>query len=345
MHQADIKPRSRAHQAAHEIWKAESGPHRLETAGHRLAQRVPIAHADDLVGSVLSELHGRSYDSVDAVYVVDESKHLEGLIRLRDLLGLPVEARIGDVMQHKPPLVHPEDDQERVALLAIKHSLAAVPVVDGQSRLMGVVPAQTLIKVLRREHMEDLHLLAGIYQGQAQAHEALEASPAHRTRDRLPWLFVGLLGSMIATLIMAHFEAVLQARVAVAFFVPAIVYLADAIGTQTEAIAVRFLSVNHFPLRQLLAGELTAGLLIGLSLGAVILPVVWLSFGDFSLALAVALAVIAAAATAATVGLIFPWLLHWLGKDPALGSGPVATIIQDVLSLLIYFLIVAALVM
>lgn len=341
---AEAKSHSRAHQAAHDIWKAVHGPHRLETAGHRLAQRVPIAHAEDLVSHVLGGLHGRTYDAVDAVYIVDELGRLEGLIRLRDLLDVPLESRLGDVMLHKPPIVHPEDDQERVALLAIKHSLAAVPVVDHQGCLMGVVPAQTLIKVLRREHMEDLHMLAGIYKGQTQAHEALEATPMHRTWERLPWLFVGLAGSMVATLIMARFQAVLEARMAIAFFVPAIVYLSDAIGTQTEAIAVRFLSVNNPPLRQLLGGELVAGLLIGLSLGAVILPVVWLTFGDFYLALAVALAVLAAGACAATIGLVFPWLLHHWGKDPALGSGPVATIIQDVLSLLIYFLIVAILV-
>jgi len=338
------KTQSRAHQAAHDIWKAVHGPHRLETAGHRLAQHVPIAHADDSVSEVLGELHGRTYDTVDAVYVVDEGGRLEGLIRLRELLAAPLDCRLGDVMLRQPPTVHPQTDQERVALVAIKHGLPTVPVVDRERRLMGVVPALTLIKVLRREHMEDLHTLAGIYRGQTQAHDALEANPAHRTRDRLPWLFVGLAGSMVATLVMAHFEAVLQARVAVAFFVPAIVYLADAIGTQTEAIAVRFLSVDHVPLRKLLAGEMVAGLLIGLSLGVVILPTVWLVFHDFRLALAVALAVLAAGGCAATTGLIFPYILHRLGKDPALGSGPVATIIQDVFSLLIYFLIVGILV-
>jgi magnesium transporter len=113
--------------------------------------------------------------------------------------------------------------------------------------------------------------------------------------------------------------------------------MADAIGTQTEAIAVRFLSLEQAPLRRLLWGELTAGLLIGVSLGAVIFPAVMLAFNDLNLAIAVTAAVVAAAGCAATVGLFFPWLLARAGKDPALGSGPVATIIQDVLSILIYF--------
>jgi magnesium transporter len=139
---------------------------------------------------------------------------------------------------------------------------------------------------------------------------------------------------------MARFEHLLKARLAVAFFIPGIVYLADAIGTQTEAIAVRGLSLSRASLRDLLTGELRTGLLIGTVLGALSFPAVFLAFGDGWLALAVALALLTAGTTATTIGLLFPWVLAYAGKDPALGSGPVATIIQDVLSLLIYFMLV-----
>jgi magnesium transporter len=141
---------------------------------------------------------------------------------------------------------------------------------------------------------------------------------------------------MLATLLMSRFEATLQAKLAVAFFVPAIVYLADAIGTQTEAIAVRGLSLSHASMRSLVWGELRTGLLIGVALALIAWPAVWLAFGDARLAFAVALALTAAGAMATTIGLLFPWVLAHLGKDPALGSGPVATIVQDVLSLAIY---------
>jgi magnesium transporter len=156
-------------------------------------------------------------------------------------------------------------------------------------------------------------------------------------------LLVGLLGSVVATFVVSRFEHALEARVAVAFFVPGLVYLADAIGTQTEAVAVRGLSLSHAPLRVLLAGELDAGLLIGLTLAALTFPAVWFVFGDLYLALAVALALMVAGGVATTIGLFLPWVLYRAGKDPAFGSGPVATIIQDVLSLLIYFTIVSLL--
>jgi magnesium transporter len=127
--------------------------------------------------------------------------------------------------------------------------------------------------------------------------------------------------------------------------VPAIVYLADAIGTQTEAAAVRGISLSQAPLKSLLIGELRTGLLIGVALGAILFPVVTLAFGNVRLAVAVSLAVVVAGAFATTLGLLLPWSLSWMGKDPAFGSGPVGTIIQDVLSLIIYFCIANLLVL
>jgi magnesium transporter len=277
------------------------------------------------------------------VYVTDQEGRLLGVVRLPDLFSQPPERRLREVMVMQPPAVSPAEDQERVAELAIRHGLAEVPVVDTGGRLLGVVPPLALIDILRREHVEDIHRLAGILRENSHARDAIEAPPARRAHDRLPWLLVGLLGSMVATFIVSRFEDALKARVAVAFFVPGIVYLADAIGTQTEAIAVRGLSLSRAPLRTLLAGELDAGLLIGLTLGALTFPAVWFALGDLHLALAVALALVAAGGVATTIGLFLPWLLFRAGQDPAFGSGPVATIIQDVLSLLIYFTIVSLL--
>jgi magnesium transporter len=233
--------------------------------------------------------------------------------------------------------VLPETDQEHVASRAIAHGLAAMPVVDRAHRLLGVVPAQALLEVLRHEHVEDLHRLAGIRRETVRARTAIEAPPLRRVRDRLPWLLVGLAGSAVATMTMAQFEAALGRQLAIAFFVPALVYLADAIGTQTEAIVVRGLSLSHASLGHLLGGELRTGLLLGATLGGLAFLGTWLVFGDVQLAAAVAAGLIGAAAVATTIGLVFPWALARLGRDPAYGSGPLATIIQDVLTLVIYF--------
>jgi magnesium transporter len=306
---------------------------------------VPTALFSETVGAVLAQLPGNVYDYAGSIYVLDDHDRLLGTTRMARLFSAGPEETMLSVARTGIPEVAPDTDQERVASLAISQGLTAVPVVDRDRRLVGVMPPETLFEVLRHEHVEDLHRLAGIRRETSRARNAIEAPPMRRTRDRLPWLLVGLVGSMIATLVMSWFEGALQSKLAIAFFVPAIVYLADAIGTQTEAIAVRGLSLSNAPIRHLIGGELRTGLLIGLALGTLTIPFTWLVFGDPQLAIAVALSLVAAGSAATTIGLGFPWLLAHLGKDPAFGSGPIATIIQDVLSLLIYFSVVTVLVL
>jgi len=312
-----------------------------ESASRHMARRVPIAAATDTVGAVLSQLHGQALEYAGTVYVTDGAGRLIGIVSMAKLLSAPASAKIADVAMRKFPVARPHTDQEHAASLAIHYGVAAVPVVDKSGRLLGAVPPEALLEVLRHEHVEDLHRLAGILHETERARFAIEAPPVRRARDRLPWLLVGLAGAMVATLVVAWFERALQSRVAIAFFVPGIVYLADAIGTQTESIAVRGLSLSRTPVGKLVAGELRTGVLIGLTLSALAFFPIWLAFDDFRLAAAVSLALLAASSVATTVGLVFPWLLARLGTDPAFGSGPVATIIQDILSLLIYFVVVS----
>ncbi|MCZ7565472.1 MAG: magnesium transporter [Burkholderiales bacterium] len=314
-----------------------------ESASRHLARRVLLAAPDETIGTVVERLHGQALDYAGTIYVTDEARRLVGIVPMARLLSAPADARVAEVALRDFPAAQPDTDQEDAASLAIRYGVAAVPVVDASGRLLGVVPPQALLEVLRHEHVEDLHRLAGILHETERARLAIEAPPVRRARDRLPWLLVGLAGASVATLVVAWFERALESRVALAFFVPGIVYLADAIGTQTESIAVRGLSLSTAPIPRLVAGELRTGVLIGLTLSVLAFAPIWLALGDLRLAAAVSIALFAASSVATTVGLFFPWLLSRLGKDPAYGSGPVATIIQDVLSLLIYFGVVSLL--
>ncbi len=150
------------------------------------------------------------------------------------------------------------------------------------------------------------------------------------------WLLVGLVGAMIAAGgLMSTFEGRLGATLAVAYFVPGIVYLADAVGTQTETVAIRGLSVG-IGIRRILGPEVLTGLLVGVLLGGGMFPMVGLMVGDWMLACAVAVALLAASSIATVVALVLPWLINRMGKDPAFGSGPLATVIQDLLTIAIY---------
>lgn len=313
-----------------------------ETAAHYIAAGVPRGQPGDTAAQAVAALAGRRYESVTLFCVTDDGGRLLGVIRITDLLAAPHGALLSDLMWRDAPRVHAETDQERVASLALHHVLNAIPVVDHNDFLLGVIPPEALLHILRREHVEDIHRIAGIGRETHRAREAIESPPMRRARDRLPWLLLGLVGSMLATWVVARYEQALHDRIAIAFFVPGLVYLADAIGTQTEAVAVRGLSLSHARLSSLVGGELRTGLLIGLTLGAVTFPMVWFAFGDMNLALSVALALICAGGVATTIGLLLPWVLNRFGVDPAYGSGPLATIVQDLLSLLIYFIIVSS---
>lgn len=311
-------------------------PHGPETAGGHMLAGVPRAHASDPAACVLRRLADAGPEAGSTVYVVEADGRLVGSVPVSRLLRARPGAPVGPLGRPVPAQVHPGVDQEHVASLALHHGLDRVPVVDADGRLLGVVPPLAMLRVLRREHVEDLHRLAGIARETAHARHALEEPPARRVRDRLPWLLLGLLGSSLATGVMARFEGTLQARVAVTFFIPGIVYLADAIGTQTETVVVRGMSLSFARLPRLLWGELRTGLLIGGVMSALVLPAVLLGFGDGRLALAVAVAVLVAGTLATSIGLLFPWVLQRRGIDPAFGSGPLATVAQDVLSLLVY---------
>ncbi len=316
---------------------SDGAPAGSETAARHLVESVPTARACDAAGEVRRRLAGRTFQEAGILCLTDGNGILAGAVSLPSLLAAPEERPVGELAEPDIQPVRPEDDQETVAGVAIRGNLPAVPVVDRTGRLLGVVPPLAMLKILRREHVEDIHRLAGIRHEAARARDAMEAPPLVRMRGRLPWLLAGLGGSMLATFVVSRFAAELERNVALAFFIPGIVYLADAIGTQTEAIVIRGLSMSRTPLKILLAGEFWTGFLIGGVLGLFAFGAVAFVFRDVRLALTVSLTVFLASGVATTVGLAFPWLLYRSGRDPAFGSGPLATIVQDVLSLAVYF--------
>ena len=308
-----------------------------ETSADHIGPHAVLAYPGDTAAALRKQIRHRRQTAWDLVCVIEPDERLLGTLTAAELLSLPDEAELGTAARRNGARVLPGTDQEKMASIALHHGVSAMPVVDAAGRLVGVVGPTQLMKILRREHVEDLHRLAGITRESDQAREALEEPPMRRVRHRLPWLVVGLVGSMVATFVVARFESALTAKPALAFFVPGLVYLADAIGTQSEAVAVRGLSLSHVGLAKLIGGELRTGLLIGMVLALLAFPMIWLVFGELQLAAAVTLALAGASMVASVLGLLLPWLLARIGSDPAYGSGPLATIVQDVLSLLIYF--------
>jgi len=315
-----------------------------ESAASHMVRHVPQAFVNTPVNTVIQSLRGEKFECADTVFVTNSMGRLKGIVRINDLFT-DGERQIGEIMEPEHEAARHDDDQEQVAVLAMRLNMIAVPVVDDNEVLIGAVPPEALFSILRAEHMEDLQRFAGIVAHEEGPNIALDAPLFDRFHRRLPWLIFGLFASSIITFLMSGFEQTLSANVAVAFFIPALVYIAGAIGTQAVSVAVRGLSTDSISIGGLLRDELIIGVAIGITLGSLAFLSVFVVFDDSALSLAVGLAVFGGGVVSAVVGFGLPWIIQRLGSDPALGSGPVCTIVQDVASLSIYFALVTILVM
>ena len=315
----------------------------FETAAEHHTRRVPIAGPRDSAGEVWQSLRGKRFDSVAEIAILDDQGRLAGLVNIEDVLAASDETLLEAIMDSSPPAVMPGVDQEVAAWKAIHHGETSLPVVDDQQRFQGIITPRRIFEVLLWEHDEDTARLAGVLAGSTQARVASEEKLLARLWHRLPWLLVGLAGAVLSAELVGVFEAKLHAHLILAFFVPGIVYLADAIGTQTETLTIRGMSVG-IRVERVFFRELMTGFFIGLILATIFFVLVLARWQRLDVAIAVSIALFAASSIASAVAMGLPWLLRGMGQDPAFAAGPLATVIQDLLSVLTYFVVCMALV-
>ncbi|WP_245571487.1 magnesium transporter [Catelliglobosispora koreensis] len=313
----------------------------LGTAAWHASRNVPVASPSQSAADALAGLVGQDFDSASVVAVCEDGR-LAGLVTIERLLSADPRTPLSQIMDSDPPVIAPGTDQEHAAWKAVQHAEPGLAVVDDDGRFIGLISAKQLLRVLLEEHDEDMARIGGYVRSGAAAREASVESVPRRLLHRLPWLGVGLVGVLASAGVLAAFEERLSAQVAVAFFLPGIIYLGAAVGNQTQTLAVRGLSVG-VGIKAVAAREALTGALVGAVLAAAMYAVVAVGWREPALAVVVALAVLAASTAATLVGMFLPWVLQRAGKDPAFGSGPVATIIQDLTSLSIYMLLVTAL--
>jgi len=312
----------------------------LGTAQRHATTRVPIASDSERVSDLLGRLIGKKYDSASVAAVCDGDL-LVGLVTIERLLSARAGAVVGDVMDPDPPTVSPDTHQEHVAWRAVQHGEPGIAVVDDRGRFRGLISPQALLVVLLEEHDEDMARLGGSLGSASEARAASTERVGRRLLHRLPWLLVGLIGALVAAVIVGGFAQQLEERVLIAYFVPGVVYIAAAVGMQTETLVIRGMSLG-VGIRRVAAREVITGGLLGMILASIAFPMVWIGWGDIEVAAAVGVAMFAASSIATCVAMLLPWTLHRLGKDPAFGSGPIATVIQDLMTVSIYFLTAVA---
>lgn len=305
------------------------------TAASLVSRNVPVFARTESCGAARERLRGHRFDTARDLPVCDTDGRVVGAVRIEDLLAAADSVPVGHVMDPDPPVLTHDTDEEVAAWHAVRHGESSLIVVDDALRLVGVVPPDRLLDILLHEHEQDVARLGGFLASARSAVHASRESVSRRLLHRLPWLLVGLVGALASAGLMTGLEARARASTVLLLFVPGVIYLADAVGTQTEALVIRGLSIG-VPIREIAVRELLTGAVAGTILGLLFLPVGLLVWSDTRAVVTIALTLAAACTTANAVAMLLPALLTRIGLDPAFGSGPLATVCQDLLSIAIY---------
>ncbi len=286
---------------------------------------------------------GQEAGIMNYAYVVDSKGGLSGVASLRDLLLSDGRTPVSELMHTSVVSVEADTDQEEAARLLEEYDFAALPVVDSEGRMVGIITHDDILDVVEEEATEDIYRKGGLSISDLEmvrSERLLQASLLNVLRVRFPWLLFVLVGGLVAGMVIGRFEATLEAVVGLAFFIPVIMDMGGNVGTQASTIFVRGLILGHiepqrvvrYILREMASG-LTMGGITGVAAGAV--AALWQ--GDIRIGLVVFLALTLTCGIASLVGFGFPWLLHRMGFDPAAASDPLITTVKDITGLIIYF--------
>lgn len=275
-------------------------------------------------------------ETIYYVYVVDEQDRLIGVLSMRDLVLARPGARVRDVMVRDPIKVRATDDQELAARLLAEHRFLAIPVVDEQDRLIGIITADDALDIVQHEATEDIEQLGG---SQPLEQPYLSASPLHLARKRIGWLLLLFLAEAYTGTVLRHFEDELQRVVALAFFIPLLIGTGGNTGSQTVTTVIRAMAVGEVTVRDIFRvwrKEVATALLLASAMALATYVRAW-TLGATHVGPVVALAAAAIVVWAATVAAMLPLVLRKLRIDPAVVSAPLITTLVDGTGLVIYF--------
>ena len=312
-----------------------------DSAGAIMATGVFTLYQDTSCGDALKILQDQQdAEMVFYLYITDDNDSLVGVASLRALATTPSNALLKDIMARRVHSVRPETDQEDVAQIVAQYNYLAVPVVDSDNRLLGIVTVDDIVDVIREEATEDFFRMAGA----GKDREILLKSSWENAKVRLPWLFASWVGGVVAASVIGTYEHMLESIIALAAFIPVIIGMGGNIGTQSSTIIVRGMATGRIEVGSellVLIKELKVGLILGALYGVLLGVFANLKFigTDPMLGLVVGLSIASSMLIAVTVGSFTPLILRKLEIDPAVAAGPFVTTSIDILGVLLYFVI------
>ncbi|MGJ3250850.1 MAG: magnesium transporter [Elainellaceae cyanobacterium] len=296
-----------------------------------LKERWTVAQALERIRSLANVS-----ETIYSLYVTDAARRLTGILSLRALVMAQPDQTIGEIMVREFVYVQTDTDQEEVARVIQRYDFLAVPVVDTEQRLVGIVTVDDVIDILEEETTEDIYTLGGVQSGGDSYFQTNLLTVARR---RVVWLFVLLITNTGTSAVISSQEEILQQVVALAAFIPLLIGTGGNVGAQSSTVVIRGLNTDEIGLSKALhviKREAIAGVLLGIMLGVVVL--VWAYFlqGSVIVSIAVGLSLIAISLLASVAGSSLPFLFQTFGLDPALMSAPFITTAVDVLGVMIY---------
>ena len=312
-----------------------------DSAGSLMNTEVFTLHESITAGEAIKTLQDQEdAEMVFYLYITDDDDRLVGVISLRILTTTPSTTTLKDIMTKNVHTIRPETDQEEVARIVAQYNFLAVPVVDSESHLLGIVTVDDVVDVIREEATEDFLQMAGA----GKDREILLKSSWENAKTRLPWLFASWIGGVIAAYLIGVFEGMLENIIALAAFIPVILGMGGNIATQSSTIIVRGMATGRVNIGgeiKLILKEMKVGIILGTLYGILLGIFAKYIFADShaNLGLVVGLSICVSMLVAATVGTVIPLLLRKLDIDPAVATGPFVTTSIDILGVLFYFLI------
>jgi len=304
-----------------------------QTAGRIMNPNVFALGEDLTAGESITALQtARDVEMVFYLYVVDARRHLVGVVSLRRLLLVAPETPLKRIMTTDLISARVDTDQEEVARQVASYNILAIPVVDEEAKLVGVITVDDVIDVIKDEATEDVYRLAGV-----STDDTVLTTPGESLRKRLPWLLVNLVTAFVAASVVALFQGTISQVVALAVFMPIVAGMGGNAATQTLTVIVRGIALGELTLsnsRKVLIKEGLVGLGNGAVLGLVAAGGAFMLRGDPVLGLILALAMIINMFIAATAGTLIPLALRALKIDPALASSVFITTLTDVFGFL-----------
>ncbi|ABX09688.1 magnesium transporter [Prochlorococcus marinus] len=276
-------------------------------------------------------------ETIYSLYVTDRERHLTGILSLRDLVTADPEALIGDVMTKDVVNVRTDTDQEEVARAIQRYDFLALPVVDSEKRLVGIVTVDDVIDVIEQEATRDLYAAGAVQAGDED--DYFQSNLFVVARRRVVWLFVLVLANGLTTKVIAMNDEVLKQVVLLAAFIPLLIGTGGNVGAQSSTVVIRGLStqrIQNLGLLRAVIREAIAGALLGLLMLCFVVPFAWWQGQGPLVGAAVGISLLAITTLAATAGAALPLLFDRMGLDPALMSAPFITTATDVAGVFIY---------